>query len=99
MLSGWHETWAQSALPRLCAAAAPSSMPMARSGKVSLWSAAVMNTGRPVAAARLSILSFVMLGPTVSWKMPRPSSPSTPTSARISSSSARREGIGTPPSP
>ena len=58
-----------------------------------------MKTGRPVSAAMLSSRSTVMLGPTVSWKMPRPSSPSTPTSARISSSSASREGIGTPPSP
>ena len=58
-----------------------------------------MKTGRPVSAAMLSSRSTVMLGPTVSWKMPRPSSPSTPTRARISSSSASREGIGTPPSP
>ncbi len=38
-------------------------------------------------------------GPLVSMKMPRRISPSTPTRAPSSAVSARRDGIGTPPSP
>ncbi len=58
-----------------------------------------MNTGRPVAAASDSMYSGVARGPVAIMKTPRPASPSVPTSARNSASSAIVEGIGSPAKP
>ena len=60
---------------------------------------AAIITGRPLPAAMLSSHGIVEVMPLVSMKTPRPASPSAPVRARISRSSASRDGIGIPFSP
>jgi hypothetical protein len=58
-----------------------------------------VNSIPTLAAARVSSHGIVDVMPLVSMNTPRPASPRAPVSARISRSSARRDGIGIPFSP
>lgn len=98
-VSGQHETCPHNARPRAWAAAIASRSSNTASGRVALCSNAAIITGRPVSAANDSRNGIVVSPPLVSMKIPRPTSPNAPTSARISCSSASREGIGSPPAP
>ena len=99
MVSGQQDTAPNSRRPRRLAAEIFSRSSNTERGLVLLCSSAATTTGRPESAASSSRKSTFVWPPLVSMNTPRPASFRQPTRARISASSARREGIGMPPWP
>ncbi len=99
MVSGQHDTWPMSLRPRAFARAMASRSPNTAFGLTLLCSSAATITGLPLLVASDSRNVMRVWLPLVSMYTPRPDSPIASTSAAISRSSARRDGIGRPPSP
>ena len=99
MDSGQQEIAPTILRPRALACAISSRSANTARGLVLLCSSAATTTGRPESAASCSRKDTFVCPPLVSMNTPRPASLSAPTSMRSSSSSASREGIGSPPWP